>query len=105
MSDINALFSKMEQQFDATAAAGVDAVFQYRLDDGGPWYVAVADGRCTVTEGESDAPTVTLSMDSQTLGEIMSGELDGMSAFMGGRVRADGDIMIATQLASLFPPG
>jgi putative sterol carrier protein len=34
----------------------------------------------------------------------MSGELDGMSAFMGGRVRADGDIMIATRLASLFPP-
>nr|WP_067292561.1 SCP2 sterol-binding domain-containing protein [Marinobacterium profundum] len=104
MSDINALFSKMEQQFDATAAAGVEAVFQYQLDDGGPWFVAIADGSCTITEGESESPTVTLSLDSQTLGEIMSGELDGMSAFMGGRVRADGDIMIATQLAKLFPP-
>jgi len=104
MTDINALFAKMEQQFDADAASGVDAVFQYRLDDAGPWFVEVADGSCRVTEGESDAPTVTLSMDSQTLSEIMSGELDGMSAFMGGRVRADGDIMIATRLASLFPP-
>jgi putative sterol carrier protein len=104
MSDINALFSQMEQQFDATAAVGVEAVFQYQLDDAGPWFVAIADGNCTITEGENASPTVTLSMDSQTLSEIMSGELDGMSAFMGGRVRADGDIMVATQLAKLFPP-
>lgn len=105
MTDANALFSRMEQQFDATAAAGLEAVFQYQIDDAGPWFVTVADGRCSISEGESNAPTVTLSMDSQTLGEIMSGELDGMSAFMEGRVRADGDIMIATRLASLFPPG
>ncbi len=104
MTDTSVLFSKMEQQFDAAAAAGVDAVFQFQLDDSGPWFVTVAEGCCTVTEGESEAPTVTLSMDSGTLGEIMSGELDGMSAFMGGRVRADGDIMVATQLANLFPP-
>jgi len=42
-------------------------------------------------------------MASDTLEEVMSGETDGMQAFMTGRIRADGDIMLATRLTSIFP--
>ena len=103
MADLKAIFSQMEQRFDSSAAAGTDAVFQYDISDGGEWFVTVQDGSCAVAEGSSDEPTVTLRMDSTTLEEVMSGEVDGMQAFMTGRIQADGDIMLATKLAALFP--
>ncbi len=103
MSDLKTIFGAMEQRFNPAAAAGVDAVFQYRINDSEYWYVAVNDGRCSIAEGEHDEPTVTLAMDADTLQEVMCGETDGMQAFMSGRIRADGNIMEATRLATLFP--
>lgn len=103
MADLNTIFTEMKSRFNADAAAGTDAVFQYEISDGGEWYVSVQDGACEVAEGSSDDATVTLRMDSTTLEEVMSGETDGMQAFMTGRIQADGDIMLATKLAALFP--
>lgn len=103
MADLNAIFTEMKSRFNADAAAGTDAVFQYEISDGGEWYVSVQDGGCEVAEGSSGDATVTLRMDSATLEEVMSGETDGMQAFMTGRIQADGDIMLATKLAALFP--
>jgi len=103
MSDLSNVFEEMKGRFNSEAAAGLDAVFQYQLDDGEPYYVAINDGACDVAQGEHDEPSVTLSMDSATLQEVLSGETDGMQAFMTGRIRADGDIMLATRLTALFP--
>jgi putative sterol carrier protein len=103
MSDLNKIFDEMKSRFNSAAAAGMDVVFQYQIDDGEPYNVTVADDSCVVAQGEHDEPSVTLSMDTQTLQEVVSGETDGMQAFMTGRIRADGDIMLATRLAALFP--
>lgn len=103
MSDLSNTFAEMKNRFNPDAAAGLDVVFQYQIDDGQPYYVVINDGSCDITQGEHDDPSVTLSMDSATLQEVMSGETDGMQAFMSGRIRADGDIMLATRLTSLFP--
>ena len=48
-------------------------------------------------------PNVTLIMDSETLKGITSGETDGMQAFMAGKLRAEGDMMLAMKLGELFP--
>ena len=103
MADMNSIFTEMKSRFNADAAAGTDAVFQYEISDGGEWFVTVQDGSCEVTEGNNDDATVTLRMDTETLEEVMSGETDGMQAFMSGRIQADGDIMLATKLAAIFP--
>lgn len=103
MADLNAVFAAMEQRFNPASAGDLQAVFQYQITDGEPWAVTVDGGSCKVEQIAHDAPTVTLTMDSQTLEEVMSGETDGMQAFMTGRIQADGDIMLATRLTSLFP--
>ena len=105
MADMQALFDTMAQRFNPQAASGLDAVFQYKLDDDGAYYAAISDGRCTVGEGEHAEPSVTLAMDTQTFSEVLSGETNGMQAFMTGRIRAEGDIMLATRLEALFPTG
>ena len=105
MADVQVMIDTMASRFNAEAAGDMDAVFQYKLDEGGEYYAAIAEGNCTVAQGEHDDPTVTLSMDSQTFQEVMDGETDGMQAFMTGRIRAEGDIMLATKLTALFPVG
>lgn len=103
MSDSKAVFDAMVSRFDADEADDMEAVFQFDLDDADNYHVSIADGRCELAAGEHDEPTVTLGMDLETLQDVMSGELDGMAAFMQGKIRADGDIMLATKLNQIFP--
>ncbi|AWY00299.1 SCP-2 family sterol carrier protein [Marinomonas primoryensis] len=103
MSEAKAVFESMLGRFDADEADDMEAVFQFDLDDADNYHLIIADGKCVMVEGENDDPTVTLSMDLDTLKEVMSGELDGMAAFMQGKIRAEGDIMLSTKLTQIFP--
>jgi putative sterol carrier protein len=103
MSEAKAVFESMLGRFDADEADDMEAVFQFDLDDADNYHLIIADGKCAMVEGENDDPTVTLSMDLDTLKEVMSGELDGMAAFMQGKIRAEGDIMLSTKLTQIFP--
>lgn len=103
MADIQAMYETMAGRFNPSAATDLNAVFQYKLDDGVAFYAAVNEGACTVEGGEHDEPSVTLMMDSQTYEEVLSGETNGMQAFMSGRIKAEGDIMLAMRLEALFP--
>ncbi|HSW23478.1 MAG TPA: SCP2 sterol-binding domain-containing protein [Burkholderiaceae bacterium] len=69
-------------------------------DDG----VIVIDGASTPssvdnTDRDTDC-TITLSVD--TLGEMMSGELNPTTAFMTGRIKVSGDMGVALKLQSVF---
>lgn len=103
MSKAQEIFDTMINRFDSSAAANMEAIFQFELDDAEPYFVTIADGVAAAEQGEHDDATVTLGMDTDTLSEVMSGELDGMQAFMQGKIRADGDIMLATKLTQIFP--
>ena len=103
MADILEVFNKMKSKFNADAAAGLDLVFQFDIEDGDTYHLIVKDGTCEVVEGANDDPDVTLIMDTATMTGVMSGEIDGMQAFMTGKLRAEGDMMLATKLNELFP--
>ncbi|MBM6551785.1 SCP2 sterol-binding domain-containing protein [Marinomonas ostreistagni] len=103
MSQVKTIFETMVARFDATAAGDISAIFQFEIDDASAHYIVIDEGACELGEGEHDDPTVTLGMDSDTLKEVMSGEVDGMQAFMQGKIRADGDMMLATKLTQIFP--
>lgn len=103
MSEAKAVFEAMLGRFDADEADGMESVFQFDLEGDDSYHLIIDDGKCEMGEGEHDDPTVTLEMDLQTLKAVLSGELDGMAAFMQGKIRADGDIMLATKLTQIFP--
>ena len=42
-------------------------------------------------------------MNGETLEGIVSGDTDGMQAFMSGNLRTEGDMMLAMKLSDLFP--
>ncbi|MFY0988922.1 SCP2 sterol-binding domain-containing protein [Halomonas sp. C05BenzN] len=96
-------FDKLQTRFDAQAANGMDEVFQFHFSDAGSHYLVVRDGNLAVEEGEHDDPSVTLTMSTDTLKGVMNGEINGMTAFMTGKLKATGNVMLATRLGSLFP--
>ena len=103
MTTVADIVSTMKSKFNASAAAGLDLVFQFNIEDGDNHYLVVKDGTCEVVQGDAENPNVTLIMDSETLKGITSGETDGMQAFMAGKLRAEGDMMLAMKLGELFP--
>ena len=106
-ASISAIFAEMPSRLDPEGAAGLDVVIQFDLagDGGGVWHCAISDGACAVSEGPHDAPTMTVSMEAADYVELTSGTLDGMTAFMTGRLRIAGDMGLAMQMQNLFRMG
>jgi putative sterol carrier protein len=101
---IQTIFAEMPNRLNPTAAQGLDAVIQYDLsgDGGGQYYATIANGACEVDEGRHPAPTMTVSMAASDFVDMIQGRLDGMSAFMSGKLRISGDMGLAMKLQSLF---
>ncbi len=103
MSNAQELFDQMLARFNPSAAAGVDEVFQYDIEGQGSWQAVIADGTCAINQGDDAEASVTLITDVETLAEVLSGETDGMQAFMSGKIKATGNMMLAMRLNDLFP--
>ncbi|MFJ3486972.1 SCP2 sterol-binding domain-containing protein [Pseudomonas sp. NPDC090202] len=103
MTSVADAVQAMKAKFNPSAAAGLDLVFGFRIDDTQNFALIVKDGTCDLQEGENPDANVTLVMDSETMKGIVSGETDGMQAFMAGKLRAEGDMMLAMKLSELFP--
>lgn len=103
MTDVTQAIETMKAKFNPAAAAGLDLVFGFRVDDTEHFNLIVKDGTCELQKGENPDANVTLVTDSETLKGIASGEVDGMQAFMGGKLKVEGDMMLSMKLGELFP--
>ena len=93
-----------EKAFQPDLAEGVDAVIQYKLtgDEAGEYIVTIKDGKCSVSEGIADNPTMTLTADGRDFGDVLLGKANGMQYFMKGRLKLSGDLNLAMKLTSFF---
>jgi len=98
------LMSKMPGAFLPEKAPGLDAVLQFKFSgaEAGDWYATIKDDKCTVTQGEHATPKMTLTADSGDYVKIFTGELDGMQAFMQGKIKLAGDLNLAMKLMTMF---
>jgi len=103
MTSVADAVQSMKAKFNPSAAAGLDLVFGFRIDEDKNYSLIVKDSTCQLQEGVNPDAQVTLVMDGETLQGIVSGETDGMQAFMAGKLRAEGDMMLAMKLSELFP--
>jgi putative sterol carrier protein len=99
------VFDKVPEVFNASAAKGLDAVFQFDItgEGGGQWNVTVKNDACEVQEGTHASPTVALTMSAETWLAMVNGELNGMQAFMAGKLQLTGDMMLAQRIPEIFP--
>ncbi|SEP66965.1 Putative sterol carrier protein [Solimonas aquatica] len=99
MSVIDVL-KKLPAAFDANAAGSSACVIQFNAST--PAYVQIKDGVCSTVEGKAPAADLTVSMADEDLIALLKGELNGMSAFMTGKLQVEGDLMLAQRMGSFF---
>ncbi len=101
---IQEFISKMPAAFIPEKAAGVDAGIQLKLTGGqaSDWYVTIKEGQCTAAQGSLPAPDLTLTVEADDFIKIFTGQLDGMQAFMQGKLKLAGDMSVAMKLMGLF---
>ncbi len=106
-NSVKEIFEGMPKAFDPGAAAGLNAVIQFNIegDEGGDWYAAIKDQTCAVSAGVHDNPTLSLRMSDKDWIALCKGELNAVMAFMTGKLKAKGDIMLAQRLPKLFSIG
>jgi len=98
------IFEGIPDAFQPDKAAGVDVVFQFDISGagGGSWHVTVKDGACEVAEGSHASPTTTIKMGDDDFVKLITGELNAMSAFTGGKLKIEGDLMKSQLIEKLF---
>ena len=102
---ISELMSKMPGAFIAEKAMGVDAIIHFKFTgaEPGEWNATIKDGKVEVAQGiPSKQPTMTLTADSSDYVKIFTGELDGMQAFMQGKIKLGGDLNLSMKMMQMF---
>lgn len=99
---LDKIVHKLPEKFNPEQSAGLKAIYQFKIADVASFYLTIADNHCESCYGDHSDPDITLLMDESTLIRVIDGEQDGMSAFMKGQLRAEGNVMLATRLGKLF---
>lgn len=102
MSSAAALLKKLPGAFNADAAAGTDCTINFNCSQ--PVNVVIKNGSCTVNEGSAGNADLTITMEDDDLVALMKGELNGMTAFMTGKLQVEGDLMLAQRMGDFFDP-
>ncbi len=96
------MIKAMPKTFKPEAAGDLEAIVQYNISE--PMYHIIKDRQVSVHEGKADNPTLSISLKDEDFVKLFNGKLSPMTAFMTGKLKIKGDIMLAQKLASLFTP-
>lgn len=97
-------FAGLSARFNADKAAGLSAVYWFKLsgDGGGDWTVTIADQKCSVKQGAPDKADVTISTAASDWMDIVTGKAEAEGLYMSGKLSVDGDLSIAQRFTELF---
>jgi putative sterol carrier protein len=99
------IFQYMAGRFQPDRAGSQSAVIGWDItspEGTHSYQLQVADGTCTVVQGNAEPSRVTLGMALPDFLRFLTGQLDGMQAFMTGKLKLSGDMMFAQSMQSWF---
>jgi putative sterol carrier protein len=103
-TEIAQIFPTMCQRFVPEKAEGVNAIIQFDLsgDNGGLYWLRIAEGACESGEGQADNPKMTLRATADDYYAVVTGAMNPMQAFMSGKIKIQGDMSLAMKLQTMF---
>src|SRR5215475_5498640 len=101
---IEETFKTLQEHFNPQAASGLNKTIQLNIsgEEAGKWAVKIANQTCELIPGGVEKPDLTLSLVDKDWIAITEGKLDAMNAYMTGKLKATGDIMLAMRISNLF---
>ena len=94
------LLKKLPVAFQPDAAGDVDCTVQFNIST--PMHVVIKNGACATKDGTAGSADVTITMDDDDFVSLMKGDLNGMTAFMTGKLQLEGDLMLAQRMFGFF---
>jgi putative sterol carrier protein len=109
VQEVSQIFPTMASRLIADKAQGVNAIIQFNLsgDNGGLYWLKIADGKCESGEGQAPADQVkmTLKAAADDWHAVSTGKMNPMQAFMSGKIKIEGDMGMAMKLQTMFAQG
>jgi putative sterol carrier protein len=105
--EIAQIFPTMVQRFLPEKAQGVNAVIQFNLsgDNGGLYWMRIADGKCEAGQGAAENPKMTLKAAADDYLAVTSGKLNPTQAVFTGKLKIEGDMSLAMKMTTMFAQG
>lgn len=102
-----ALFQEMEASITPALAKKVGVIYQWNITKGGKtagvWTLDLKSSPPSVYRGEPKSkPGCTLTVSDDDVVALATGKLDSMKAFMGGKLKIGGNMMLAQKLKPVF---
>lgn len=95
----------MKTYFEPRKVGRVNTIIQYdvKTPDGVMTFqMRVVDGQCDIEDGTPLEPRVKLGISLPDFLRLVSGKLHGLQAFMTGRLRVTGDVLLASKIEGWF---
>ncbi|MFJ9407886.1 SCP2 sterol-binding domain-containing protein [Streptomyces sp. NPDC101393] len=99
------VFGRMGRQFRPDAAGSVRALIRWKITGESEvvYETTLDDGTCTVREGRTEAePRLTLIMDDAAFLKLVSGNGNPVTMFLTRKLKAVGDLSLASGLNRYF---
>ena len=102
---LDQIFAGMAEAFLPEKAGSQSAVIQYDINVGGTvhtYQLKIAGGKCELLKGAAGPARVTLALLVPDFLRLVTGTLNGMQAFMTGKLKLSGDMMFAQVMQAWF---
>ncbi len=98
-------FEQMPSVFNPAAAAGMNKTLQWNItgEQAGVYAAKIENQTIEVIPGGVEKPDITFTISDKDWLAITEGKLDAMNAFMTGKLKIAGDMMLAMKVPNLFP--
>lgn len=103
---VKPIFDAMPLSLNKEAAKTANTVYQFDLagEGGGQFVVTIRHGQCTVEEGKTEAPDVTISAAAADYLNIATGSYPFGLAYINGRLKVEGDLRLIVRMGAYFAP-
>jgi putative sterol carrier protein len=100
---ISQIFPTMVERFSAEKAGDLNATIQFDLtgDNGGTYWVKIADGKATTGEGAAENSNMTVKASADDFHSLVTGQMNPMQAFMMGKLKVS-DMGLGMKMTQIF---
>ncbi|MBI2433332.1 MAG: SCP2 sterol-binding domain-containing protein [Candidatus Hydrogenedentes bacterium] len=107
MSQVAEFFDRVPERVNKEKVQGMNATYQFNIGGqaGGQHWVKFVDGEVSHGDGLADTPNITLTIEDENFVSLITGKLNGQTAFLTGKLKIQGDMSLAMKLQSVFALG